>query len=131
MTAQICVEPLPELDHYWLHRTVEGAALEGVAVPGLRARFYRRELSGGQLASVGYYTYAGRELLMAWGFVDEEHCRFHAVRDDSADGQWGPTVGGCPTVDVVRDGDRVVGLRVLAADGSWAGHPGMATARRS
>lgn len=107
------------------------ATLEGVAVPGLRARFYRRKLSGGRLASVGHYTYAGRELLMAWGFVDEEHCRFHAVRDDAADGQWGPTVGGCPTVDVVRDGDRVVGLRVLAADGSWAGYPGTPTARRS
>ncbi|GIF97091.1 hypothetical protein [Catellatospora citrea] len=125
-TASIIAQRLPDLAEYQLHRTADEAALEGVAVPGLAACFYRRELPGGRLASVGHYTLDGRDLLMAWGYVDEEHCRFHTV---SGDGGWGPVDDGCPRVDVVRDGERVVGLRLQTAVGSWTGHT--AAARRS
>ncbi|WP_155373732.1 hypothetical protein [Catellatospora vulcania] len=121
-------EPVPDLCEYRLHRTDDEAALDGVEVPGLAARFYRRTLPGGRLASVGHYTLAGRDLLMAWGFVDEEHCRFHVVVE--AGSGWGSTVRGCPRVDFVRDGDLVTGLRVRAADGGWSPGPVLAAARR-
>lgn len=94
---------IPELSGYWLHRVEESAGFEGVPVPGLSARFYRRD-DGGRLASVGQYFYRGRELLRAWGYVDEYHCRFSAAR--GVDGGWGPAVACCPTVNLVRDGER-------------------------
>lgn len=126
ITQTIAAQRLPDLDQYRLHRTAEEAELDGVAVPELAARFYRCALPGGRPASVGHYTLAGRDLLMAWGYVDEKHCRSHTVRSDE-DG-WGPVVDGCPSVDFVRDVGRVVGLRVRAADGSWTEH--MTAARR-
>ncbi|GAA1409918.1 hypothetical protein ACFQZ4_03905 [Catellatospora coxensis] len=121
ITQQIAAQRLPDLDQYRLHRTAEEAELDGVAVPELAARFYRCGLPDGRLASVGHYTLAGRDLLMAWGYVDEKHCRSHTL--SSADEGWGPVVDGCPDVEFVRDADRVVGLRVRAADGSWTDHP--------
>lgn len=120
VTQPIATQPLPDLDRYRLHRTAENAELDGVAVPELAARFYRCELPGGRLASVGHYTLAGRDLLMAWGYVDETHCRSHTVRAD--EDRWGPVVDGCPRVDFVHDAGHVVGLRVQAADGAWTDH---------
>ncbi|GGJ90699.1 hypothetical protein GCM10010123_20720 [Pilimelia anulata] len=115
---------IPDLAGYDLHRTAEDAEFEGVAVPGLTARFYRRP-AGRRIASVGHYTYAGRELLLAWGYVDEEHCRASAVR--GADG-WEPATRGCPTVRVRRAGGDadgpVAGFAVRDRRGRWIGDPG-------
>ncbi|NUT36660.1 MAG: hypothetical protein HOV79_26700 [Hamadaea sp.] len=115
------IAPVPDLAEYALHRTADPATFEGVPVPGLAARFYRRDEPGtGRLHSVGRYWLRGRELLMAWGYVDEEHCRFSSVRDERTG--WGAVTSGCPIVELVRDGDgHVVGFAVQAADGSWIG----------
>jgi hypothetical protein len=110
---------LPDLSGYRLHRVAVDAEFESVAVPGLRAEFFRRTGPDGRVASVGRYRHGGRELLMAWGFVDEEHCRYSAVR--GTDGIWGPPMPGCPRVSILREGAIVVGLEVQAADGSWVG----------
>ncbi|SDZ64795.1 hypothetical protein SAMN05421684_7837 [Asanoa ishikariensis] len=110
---------LPNLAEYGQHRDVAEAEFEGVPVPGLSATFYRRPV-GERLATVGHYTYQGRDLLMAWGFVDEARCRFSSVVD--ADGGWQPPTPGCPDVAVRRaDGDRgpVLGFTVRGADGRW------------
>lgn len=80
-------------------------------VPGLRADFFRRP-DGDRIASVGRYSYEGREILMAWGFVDEEHCRQHAVHDP-VEG-WQAVVDGCP--DIRNDPGRI---EVRTPDGSW------------
>lgn len=111
---------LPDLSRYRLHRTVRDAEFEGVAVPGLSAQFFRRT-AGDRLHSVGRYRFAGRELLMAWGYVDEQHCRYSAVR--GTDGAWGRPIRGCPQVRVLRDGDTVVGFEVRDARGCWIGGP--------
>ncbi|MEU4564449.1 hypothetical protein AB0F72_39225 [Actinoplanes sp. NPDC023936] len=107
---------LPDLAAYAPHRTVTDADFEGTAVPGLRADFYRRA-EGDRTASVGRYSYGGREVLMAWGYVDEEHCRRHAVHHPSRG--WQPVTEGCPDVRVVRSGEQVVGLEVRTPEGSW------------
>ena len=109
---------LPDLTAYSLHRTDPEASFEGVAVPGLSAEFYRRR-EGDRIASVGRYWMAGHELLVAWGFVDEEHCCHSAVRNP--EGGWHGATAGCPTVRVERDGDTevVTGLAVRTPSGEW------------
>ena len=109
---------LPDLTAYAPHRSLPDAGFEGTAVPGLRADFYRRA-EGDRVASVGRYSYRGREVLMAWGYVDEKHCRRHAVHDPDAG--WQAVVEGCPDVRFVRaapDGP-VVGLEVRTPAGGW------------
>lgn len=107
---------LPDLTEYRHHRAVRDAPFEGRPVPGLHAEYFRRA-EGGRTATVGRYSWAGRELLMAWGYTDEEHCRHHAVR--AAGGGWHPAADGCPEVRVMRDGQAVVGLAVRASNGDW------------
>jgi hypothetical protein len=113
------LEMVPDLSGYRLHRRVQDAEFEGVAVPGLRAEFFRRP-EGARTATVGRYHYGGRELLLAWGFVDEPHCRYSCVR--RPDGRWGTPTAGCPEVRVVRDdGGRVAGFQVRDEHGRWTG----------
>jgi hypothetical protein len=107
---------LPDLTRFRPHRSEDDAPFEGVPVPGLRADFFRREQDG-RIATVGRYSIGGRDLLMAWGFADEEHCRHNAVRDPA--GGWHPAGDGCPVVELVRDGRDVVGLAVRAPNGAW------------
>lgn len=111
---------LPDLTQYRLHRTVTDAELDGVAVPGLCAEFYRRD-DGGRTATVGRYWHSGRELLMAWGYVDEEHCRYSALRGE--DGTWLSATAGCPAVRVLRDLTHpdapVTGFAVRDPHGRW------------
>jgi hypothetical protein len=49
--------------------------------------------------------------------VDEEHCRRSAVRDPA--GGWHPATDGCPVIELIRDGQDVVGLAVRAPTGEW------------
>ena len=107
---------LPDLSDFTPHRTVLDASFDGVAVPGLRADFFRRA-EGDRIATVGRYSIGGRDVVMAWGFVDEEHCRYNAVRD--ATGSWHGPADGCPVVELVRAGQAVTGLAVRAPDGQW------------
>lgn len=89
---------------------IEDIDFEGEPVPGLRGSFYRRRDE-----SVGVYSYAGREVFMAWGYVGEEHCRFTAVR--RPDGSWAMPRSGCPQVRVLRaadDASAVTGVEVRA-----------------
>ena len=109
---------VPDLSRYRLHRVVPDAEFEGTAVPGLRAEFFRCDVAG-RTASVGRYRYRGRELLLAWGYVGEEHCRFAWVNDGA--GRWEPAGPGCPTVRVLREGDRVSGFEVRDRHGQWVG----------
>lgn len=112
--------PYPDLTEYVAHRSSPDAAFEGTTVPGLRADFYRRP-DGDRIASVGRCFFHGREVLMAWGYVDEQHCRRQAVHDPARG--WQPVVDGCPDVRVVRAGDApdapVVWLKVRTPEGEW------------
>ncbi len=107
---------LPDISDFSPYRAEDDAAFEGVSVPGLRAEFFRRA-EGDRIATVGRYSVGGRNLLMAWGYVDEEHCRHNAVRDPA--GGWHPAADGCPQVELIRDGQAVVGLAVRAPTGEW------------
>ena len=110
------VRVLPDLSEFTPHRTVLDAPFEGEPVPGLRADYFRRP-EGDRVATVGRYSIGGRELLMAWGYADEEHCRHNAVRDPR--GGWHVPADGCPDVELVRDGQTVVGLAVRTPAGEW------------
>lgn len=116
------VATLPNLADYTHHRTDTDATFEGTPVPGLRADFYRQP-SGDRTASVGRYTVGGRDVLLAWGYVDEQHCRHHTVRDPEHG--WQQPTAGCPTVRIHREPARelrdtpVVRLEIQAPDGAW------------
>ncbi|MGH3648266.1 MAG: hypothetical protein ACRDTM_13965 [Micromonosporaceae bacterium] len=100
----------PDLRTFRLHKVIEDIDFDGASVPGLRGSFYRRRDE-----SVGVYSYAGRELFMAWGYVGEEHCRFTAVR--RPDGSWARPHPGCPAVRVLRNADdatAVTGVEIRA-----------------
>jgi hypothetical protein len=112
--------PLPDLATYTPHRTITDAAFEGVAVPGLRAQFFRRT-EGGRVASAGRYSMGDRDLLLAWGWADEPDCQFSAVRDP--EGFWHAETRGCPVVEILRDGAApdapVTGLALRTPAGQW------------
>lgn len=112
--------PLPDLASYAPHRTITDAPFEGFVVPGLRAEFFHRP-AGERVASAGRYSMGGRELLLAWGWTDERHCSFSAVRDP--EGFWHPETEGCPVVELLRDGESpdapVTGLAIRTPGGQW------------
>ncbi|GGN93046.1 hypothetical protein GCM10010112_80830 [Actinoplanes lobatus] len=108
---------LPDLSTYTPQRSMPDAEFEGTAVPGLRADYFRK-VDGDRVASVGRYRYGGRDVLMAWGYADEKHCRRHAVHDPEHG--WQDVVEGCPDVRFLRDGDGpVTGVEVRVPGGGW------------
>ena len=50
--------------------------------------------------------------------MDEDHCRHNAVRRPDGAG-WFAATTGCPTFQVERSGDDVVGLALLTPAGDW------------
>jgi hypothetical protein len=68
----------PALADGFGHHGVRACVLvKGVAIPGLRASFYRRV--GARIETVGVYGCDAGELFVAWGYVDERHCRYGDV----------------------------------------------------
>lgn len=110
----------PDIAHFAFHKVIDDIDIDGTVVPGLRGTFYRRPADGG-LESVGVYHYRDHEVLRAWGYVGERHCRYTAVR--RADGAWADVQAGCPHFQVLyRDGE-VTGLRLRTGDGGDATYP--------
>lgn len=95
---------------------IDDIDLDGVVVPGLRGEFLRREI-GGRTAMLSRYSYSGREAFQAWGYQDEEHCRYFAVV--GVDGRLERAQAGCPRVRVLSDGTEVAGLALYSASGVW------------
>ncbi len=95
---------------------IDDIDLDGVVVPGLRGEFLRREV-GGRTAMLSRYSYTGREVFQAWGYQDEEHCRYFAVV--GVDGRLERAQAGCPRVRVLSDGTEVAGLALYSAGGVW------------
>lgn len=109
---------LPDLASYTPHKVIDDIDLEGVVIPGLRADFLRRPLSG-RVATVGVYRLRGIEIFMAWGYVGEPHCRWTAYRrDDGVGGGWTAPHQGCPRLRrvehalLLETGERVIELPV-------------------
>jgi hypothetical protein len=106
----------PNLAHFRPYMVIEDIDLDGVVVPGLRAEFQRRE-AGGRTAMVSRYSYSGRDVFQAWGYLEEEHCRYFAVY--GVDGRLEAAQSGCPRVRVLTDGTRIAGLALHSASGVW------------
>jgi hypothetical protein len=106
----------PNLAHFRSYKIIEDVDVHGVTVPGLRGEFLNRKV-GGRIATVGRYTYAGREVFRVWGYDGEEHCRFFAVL--GPEGDWEPPQAGCPRVRLLADDGRVAGLALHSASGGW------------
>ena len=103
---------LPDLSQFTVHREVADPDLDGTILPGLHATFHRRA-AGSRIESVGVYRYAGVEVFMAWGYVDEPHCRFTAYAGPHG---WGAPRRGCPSVDAVRDQLATLGRCPIPTD---------------
>lgn len=110
----VLTETQPDLADFELHKMVYEVDLDGAAVPGVCAAFYRRA-DGDRTLSVGIYMMDGVELFRAWGHTDEDHCSFHTVPADGSRVH-GPFAG-CPEVRVEAEGDRVTGVSVLTRAG--------------
>ena len=106
----------PDLAQFSAYTVIDDIDLEGMVVPGLRGEFLRRE-DGDRTATVVRYSYAGREVFRAWGYVGEEHCRYFAVL--GPDGVWERPQAGCPRVRVLADSTGVAGLALHSSTGDW------------
>ena len=106
----------PDLGEFHPYKIVEDIDLEGVVVPGLRGEFLRKE-HGERTATVGRYSYAGREVFRAWGYAGEEHCRYFAVI--GPDGAWEMPQAGCPRVRVLTSVDGRSALAMRSRSGDW------------
>jgi hypothetical protein len=84
----------------------------GVAVPGLRAVFYR---GADGTDTAGVYAYAGSEVFMAWGRTGRRHCDWHSFR--THDGAWELPRRGCPRVRAILRSGRVAGLLMRTKGG--------------
>jgi hypothetical protein len=104
------------LAYFRPYKIIDDIDLEGVVVPGLRCEFLHHQ-EGERMAMVGRYTYAGREVFRAWGYVGEEHCRYFTVR--GLDGEWERPQAGCPRVRVLADEEGVAGLAMHSSTGDW------------
>ena len=107
---------VPDLSQYRPHRVIDDIPIGGVPVPGLRAEFFRRDL-GDRVATVGRYRFVGREIFQSWGYAGEPACRFSALRGTNE--EWEDARPGCPEVRALSDGDRVLGLALRSARGTW------------
>jgi hypothetical protein len=106
----------PNLAYFRPYAVVDDIDLDGVVVPGLRAEFLRRE-AGCRTVMVSRYSYSGRDVFQAWGYQDEEHCRYFAVY--GVDGRLEAAQAGCPRVRVLSDGSSIAGLALHSASGVW------------
>ncbi len=55
----------------------------------------------GRIVTLGVYKYHSIEVLKAWGYKDEEHCSYHAIKTN---GTWSEVIEGCPDFKVVDKG---------------------------
>jgi hypothetical protein len=106
----------PDLAQFRAYKVIDDIDLEGVVVPGLRGEFLSRA-EGPRTATVGRYSYAGREVFRAWGYEGEEHCRYFAIV--GPDGEWERPQAGCPRVRVLADDEGVAGLALHSSTGDW------------
>lgn len=103
---------VPHLADFEPYRIVDDVELHGVVVPGLRAEYLR---SGRKLATA--YSYNGNDLFVAWGYAEEEHCRYFAVV--GVDGLWEDPQAGCPRARAIKIQGRLLGVGVRSRSGVW------------
>ena len=102
-------DSLPDLAGHRRYRVVEDAPVWGVAVPGLRAVYWRRDHDG-RTATVGVFTFQQLPVFMAWGYADEQRCRYHSFR--TQDGGWEQPRPGCPRIRAIQHDGTVTGLQL-------------------
>lgn len=103
---------IPQLADFEPYRIVDDVDLHGVVVPGLRAEYLRR---GTRIATA--YRYRDRDLFVAWGYAQEEHCRYFVVL--GADGCWEEPQAGCPRARAIKVNGRLLGVGVRSRSGVW------------
>lgn len=55
----------------------------------------------GRIATLGVYEYRSEQVLKAWGYKDQEHCSYHAIKTN---GIWSEIIEGCPDFKVLQRG---------------------------
>ncbi len=66
-------------DIWNLYRTDELYVHEGKMVTNMK-RYCFEMKQDGRTATLGLYEYSGVEIFKAWGYKDEEHCSYHAIK---------------------------------------------------
>lgn len=71
----------------------------------------------GRVVTLGVYKHHSIEVLKAWGYKDEEHCSYHAIKTN---GIWSDVIEGCPDFKVVDKGFSLTHKKVhVWSDGSY------------
>lgn len=69
-------------------------------IPGMK-RYCFEMMINDRKVTLGLYEYNGTHVLKAWGYKDEEHCSYHAIK---INGVWSEVIEGCPDFKVVDKG---------------------------
>ncbi len=95
-------------DAIWkLYRTDDPYLYEKrIEIPYMR-RFCYETIHDGRTVTLGLYKYNGTEIFKAWGYKDEEHCSYHAIK---IKGEWSEVIEGCPQFKLVIKDEAVIGF---------------------
>ena len=119
----------PCLEGFRLYKVVQGIpAWDGTLIAELRGAFYRRDADDGRVQTVAQYTVAQdadehEPAFVAWGYVDERHCRFNAVAREG--GGWYDPRRGCPSIHPLWVDGHLTGFTVATPEGvrTFGRHP--------
>lgn len=110
MDLKCLFEGVLDLSGWTQYSTKEDYAYDDMPIPGLRQEAYERAI-GGEVVSVGVFSYYGVPAYLAWGLKSAVHCSIHAPIGPGA------TVGdarpGCPRVTHTRNAHGTVNGFIL------------------
>lgn len=97
----------PNLSLFTLHETKRGVTIDSISLPFVTGAFYRHLNKDGRIESVGVYSINNIDIFAAWGYLDEVHCSYHAVKKGDT---WSATQEGCPNLKSLGSNEVAVCL---------------------
>jgi hypothetical protein len=82
-------------------------------IPGMK-RYCFQVITDNRKATLGLYEHQGEHVLKAWGYGDEEHCSYHAIK---VNGAWSEVIEGCPDFKIINNGFTLTHKKVHV----WSG----------
>ena len=87
--------------------------VEDTPVRQIAASFFVKG-KGRNQQSLGIFKYGNETIFCAWGPRRQSHCSYYAVRRE--DGRWLEPQKGCPQVQLIKRGRKIIGIKISAQD---------------